>query len=73
MQYRGVNYTITQTRPDVWKWRLMIGKPEMLRMGEAATQTKAEIQVWKVIDRALEIQKSVQSTERSDQSADTKR
>lgn len=60
MKYRGVEYTITQgTRPDVWKWRLMVGKPEMLRMGEAATQTRAEIQVWKVIDRAFELQKSL--------------
>ena len=74
MQYRGVNYTIIQgNRPDVWKWRLMIGQPEMLRMGEAATQTKAEIQVWKVIDRALEVQKSVQSPKQSDEPADSKR
>jgi hypothetical protein len=38
MEYRGVEYTITQgTQPDVWRWRVMVGKPEMLRMGEAAT------------------------------------
>ena len=73
MQYRGVKYTITQgNRPDVWKWRLMVGKPEMLRMGEAATQAKAEIQVWKVIDRALEVLKGAQAPE-TDKPADTER
>lgn len=37
MEYRGVEYTITHgTQPDVWRWRVMAGKPEMLRMGEAA-------------------------------------
>ena len=46
MEYRGVKYTITQgSRPDVWKWRVMVGKPEMLRMGEATTQMHAELQV----------------------------
>jgi len=74
MEYHGVKYTITQgTQPDVWRWRVMVGKPEMLRMGEATTQVKAEIEVWRVIDRALEVQKRLQSLERSDKPADTKR
>ena len=74
MEYHGVKYTITQGRqPDVWRWRVMVGKPEMLRMGEATTQVKAEIEVWRVIDRALEVQKRMQSLERSDKPADTKR
>ena len=60
MKYRGVEYTISQgNQPDVWKWRVLVGKPEMLRMGEAATQMRAEIQVWRVIDRAFELQKSL--------------
>jgi hypothetical protein len=62
MQYRGVEYTITQgTQPDVWRWRVMVGKPEMLRMGEATTQMHAELQVRQVIDRALDLQKSLRS------------
>lgn len=60
MQYRGVEFTITQgTQPDVWRWRAMVGKPEMLRMGEATTQMHAELQIRQVIDRALDLQKSL--------------
>lgn len=51
MKYRGVEYTIIQgTQPDVWKWRVMVGRPEMLRMGEATDQMHAELQVRHVID-----------------------
>ena len=57
MKYRGVEYTITQgTQPNVWRWRVMVGKPEMLRMGEATDLIHAELQVRHVIDRALKIQ-----------------
>jgi hypothetical protein len=57
MKYRGVEYTIIQgTQPDVWKWRVMVGKPEMLRMGEAIDLTHAELQVRHIIDRSLKIQ-----------------
>ena len=60
MQYRGVEYTITQgTQSDVWRWRAVVGKPEMLRMGEATTQMHAELQIRQVIDRALDLQKSL--------------
>jgi hypothetical protein len=33
----------------------MVGKPEMLRLGDAATEDQAEIQVRQVIDRALDV------------------
>jgi len=57
MKYRGVEYTIIQgTQPDVWKWRVMVGKPEMLRMGEATDLLHAELQVRHIIDRSLKIQ-----------------
>ena len=60
MKYRGVEYTITQgTQPNVWKWRVMVGKPEMLRMGEATDQMNAELQVRHVIDRALKVQEGL--------------
>ena len=57
MKYRGVEYTMTQgSQPNVWKWRVMVGKPEMLRMGEATDQMHAELQVRQVIDRAAKVQ-----------------
>ena len=62
MQYRGVEYTITQrTQPDVWRWRVLVGTPPLLRMGEADSQMHAEVQVRHVIDRSLKVQKSLQS------------
>lgn len=62
MEYRGVEYMITQgTQPDVWRWRVLVGTPALLRMGEAATQMHAELQVRQVIDRSLEVQKSFRS------------
>jgi hypothetical protein len=33
----------------------MVGKPEMLRMGDAETEHRAEIKVRGVIDRALDV------------------
>ena len=37
----------------------MVGKPEMLRMGEATDQMNAELQVRHVIDRALKVQEGL--------------
>jgi hypothetical protein len=37
----------------------MVGQPEMLRMGEAATDHQAEKRVHLVIDRALDVQEAV--------------
>jgi len=33
----------------------MVGQPAMLRLGEATTEQQAEMQVWRVIDRALDV------------------
>jgi hypothetical protein len=56
MKYRGINYSVDRgALPDVWRWRVMVGEPEMLRLGDAATEDQAEIQVRRVIDRALDV------------------
>jgi hypothetical protein len=58
MEYRGIEYTVIQgSQPDVWKWSVMVGDPKMLRIGEASSEHRAEIQVRSIIDRALTIQK----------------
>jgi hypothetical protein len=63
MEYRGVKYSVVQgTLPNVWKWRVLVGHPEMLRMGEAETQIRAEKHVKAIIDRAIELEKSLQTT-----------
>ncbi len=66
MKYRGVEYTITQgIQPNVWRWRVMVGKPEMLRMGEATDLIHAELQVRHVIDRSLKFQERLGKTDSS--------
>jgi hypothetical protein len=58
MDYRGVKYSIVQgSLPDVWKWSVTVGDPEMLRIGEASSEERAEIQIRSLIDRAFEIQR----------------
>jgi hypothetical protein len=39
----------------------MVGRPEMLRIGEAATEHQANLQVRDVIDRALAFQEKLGS------------
>jgi len=42
MEYRGIKFEVVQgSLPDVWKWSAMSGDPQMLRMGEAATEQQA--------------------------------
>jgi hypothetical protein len=53
MEHRGVNYSLVEGPPGVWRWRVLIGHPEILRTGEAASHHQAEMQVRSVIDRAL--------------------
>jgi hypothetical protein len=54
MEYRGVKYTITQeARPDAWRWRTVVGKPPVIRTGEASTPMQAELHVKKLIDWSL--------------------
>jgi hypothetical protein len=60
MEYRGVKYSVVQgSSPNVWRWRVMVGQPEMLRMGDAETENQAEIQVRDVIDHALDVVKAL--------------
>jgi hypothetical protein len=46
MKYRGINYSIVRgSEPDFWLWIVLVGQPEMLRLGVAATEDQAEIHV----------------------------
>jgi hypothetical protein len=66
MEYRGVKYSVVQgTSPNVWRWRVVVGKPEMLRLGDAASELHAKAQVHKVIDRALALQEALRSSGKS--------
>jgi hypothetical protein len=57
MEHRGVNYSLVEGPPGVWRWTVLIGHPEMLRIGEAGSEHQAEVQVRSVIDRALALEK----------------
>jgi hypothetical protein len=60
MKYRGVSYSIVRgNTPNVWRWSVMVGRPEMLRIGDAATEDQAELEVREVIDRAIELEQSL--------------
>jgi hypothetical protein len=37
------------------RWSVLVGQPEMLRLGDAATEEQADMHVRKVIDRALDV------------------
>jgi hypothetical protein len=43
----------------VWRWSVMVGRPEMLRIGEADTEQQAEAKVHEVIDRALKVEETL--------------
>ena len=46
MKYRGVAYSVVRGGPpDVWRWSVMVGQPEMLRMGDEETEHHAEMRV----------------------------
>ena len=60
MKYRGVAYSVVRGgSPGVWRWSVMVGKPEMLRMGDEETEHRAEMRVHMVIDRALDVQEAL--------------
>jgi hypothetical protein len=62
MEYRGVKYSVVQgSSPNVWRWQVVVGKPEMLRIGDAATERQATAEVHDVIDRALAMQEALRS------------
>ena len=50
MKYRGVSY-LGKT-PNVWRWTVTVGQPQMLRIGDAATEHQAEVGVREVITRS---------------------
>ena len=46
MKYRGVAYSVVRGGPPgVWRWSVMVGQPEMLRMGDEETEHHAEMEV----------------------------
>jgi hypothetical protein len=52
MEYRGVKYAVVKDeRLGLWRWSVLVGRPEVLRVGEA--EHRADVQVQFVIDRAL--------------------
>jgi hypothetical protein len=56
MKYRGISYSIVRgSEPDFWRWSVLVGQPEMLRLGVAVTEYHAEIQIRIAIDRALDV------------------
>jgi hypothetical protein len=60
MKYRGVNYSLVRgSSPNLWRWSVMVGQPEMLRLGEATTESQAAMHVHAVIDRALDVQEAL--------------
>jgi hypothetical protein len=60
MKYRGVEYSIVQgSSPGVWRWSVVVGQPEMLRLGEAESDLQAETHVQAVIDRALDVREAL--------------
>jgi hypothetical protein len=60
MKYRGVSYSIVRgNNSNVWHWSVMVGRPELLRIGDAATEHQAEADVRNVIDRALKVEKTL--------------
>jgi hypothetical protein len=60
MKYRGVEYSVVRGRSEgVWRWSLVVGQPEMLRLGEEETEDQAEARVREVIDRALDVQEAL--------------
>jgi hypothetical protein len=62
MKYRGVEYSVVQAgSPNVWRWSVLVGKPEMLRLGDAETKRQAEVRVHEVIDRALGVQEALRA------------
>ena len=60
MKYRGVAYSVVRGGPpNVWRWSVMVGKPEMLRMGDEETECEADRRVREVIDRSLDVREAL--------------
>jgi hypothetical protein len=66
MEYRGVKYAVLKDeRLGRWRWSVLVGRPEMLRIGDADSEHKADVQVRSVIDRALELEEMLRGRDRS--------
>jgi hypothetical protein len=62
MEHRGVKYAVVKDeRLGLWRWSVLVGRPEMLRIGDAESEHKAEVQVQSVIDRALALEEMVRN------------
>jgi hypothetical protein len=62
MEYRGIKYSVVEgSESNVWRWRVLIGSPEMLRIGDASSEAAAEKQVHEVIDRAPTVEETLRS------------
>jgi hypothetical protein len=56
---------VHDARLGLWRWSVLIGRPEMLRIGDADSEHKADVQVRAVIDRALALEEMVRGRDRS--------
>jgi hypothetical protein len=62
MEHRGVQYTIVHdARLGLWRWSVLVGRPEMLRMGDAESEHQAEVHVRAIIDRAFALEEMFRS------------
>jgi hypothetical protein len=62
MEYRGVRFVVVKDeRLGRWRWSVLLGRPEMLRIGDAESEHKADVQVRAVIDGALALQEMLRS------------
>jgi hypothetical protein len=62
MEHRGVKYAIVHDpRHDLWRWSVLVGRPEMLRIGDAESEHQAEVHVRAVIDRAFALEEMFRS------------
>jgi hypothetical protein len=62
MEHRGVQYAVVHdARLGLWRWSVMVGRPEMLRMGDAESEHQADVHVRAVIDRAFALEEKFRS------------
>jgi hypothetical protein len=65
--YRGVEFSVVKcTLEDSWRWSVRVGKPSMLRVGEAPNEQQAELKVRSVIDRAIAVEETLQRLKSGD-------
>jgi hypothetical protein len=65
VEHRGVKYAVVQdARLGLWRWSVLVGRPEMLRIGDAESEHQADVQVRAVIDRAFGLEEMLRETKR---------